>query len=101
MVAASDERSEVLVQQALVVATSSESESALVVSDDVVITVALPDAAAAMALSHGAAVAELTVLRSTRASEFIRCVARIFRRGQDRRRKTFVQIKVNPYRIRR
>ncbi len=62
-----DERTAVLVQQALVLGASGSGGDGLVVSDDVVVTLALPDGADALALAHGAAVAELTVLRSTRA----------------------------------
>ncbi len=63
------ERTEVLVQRALVLATSDGSDNALVVSDDVVLTLALDDPGEALAVAHGAAVGELTVLRSTRADD--------------------------------
>ncbi len=69
VVAASEDTTVVLVQQALVVATSAAREDTLVLSDDVVITLALTDGAEALAVAHGAATAELTVLRSTRATD--------------------------------
>jgi len=69
VLASVDNRTEVLVQQALVLATSNGADRTLVVSDDVVITVALPDGGAALALAHGATTGELTVIRSTRATD--------------------------------
>lgn len=64
-----DDHTEVLVQRALLLTSSDGSDSALVVSDDVVLTVALDDPGDALAVAHGAAVGELTVLRSTRAED--------------------------------
>ncbi len=69
VVASEDASSAVLVQQALVVAVSSGADDALVLSEDVVITLALSGAEEALAVAHGAAVHELTVLRSTRAKD--------------------------------
>ncbi len=69
VVASEDTSSVVLVQQALVVAVSSGSDDALVLSEDVVITLALTGAQEALAVAHGAAVNELTVIRSTRATD--------------------------------
>ena len=62
-----NEHTEVLVQQALVLGTSNRSDNALLASEDVVLTVALSDPGEALAVAHGAAIGELTVMRSTRA----------------------------------
>lgn len=69
VLSADGERTEVLVQQALVLDTSSAADGALVLDDDVVITIALADGRDALAVAHGAAVGELSVLRSTRAED--------------------------------
>lgn len=69
VVSSVDDVTEVLVQRALVIATSAEADRSLVVSDDLVITLALPTGAEALAVAHGAAAGELTVLRSTRATD--------------------------------
>lgn len=75
VVATLDERSTVLVQHALVLGATRGGDDALVVSDDVVITLALEDGADALAVAHGAAVGELTVLRSTRADDELPAMA--------------------------
>jgi hypothetical protein len=69
VVSADDHSTVVLVQHALVLDASGTDADALVVSDDVVITLALPSAADALAVAHGGAHGELTVIRSTRAED--------------------------------
>lgn len=64
-----DARTTVVVQRAVVLAASAGGDDAMVMSDEVVVTLALDDAADALAVAHGAAVGELTVLRSTRAGD--------------------------------
>lgn len=59
----------VLVQRALVLDASSAQGDALLAGDEVVITLALGEGDEALAVAHGAATGELTVLRSTRAAD--------------------------------
>ena len=68
VVATADAASHVLVQQALVMRADGSDGSPLGGSE-VSVTLALPDAASALAVAHGAAAAELTLLRSTRADQ--------------------------------
>ena len=69
VVATADAASHVLVQQALVVGADGGNDGSPLGGSEVSVTLALPDAAAALAVAHGAAAAELTLLRSTRATE--------------------------------
>lgn len=65
----SEEATTVLVQHALVLDASNGQADALLTGDEVVITLALGDGDEALAVAHGAATGELTVLRSTRATD--------------------------------
>ncbi|MEA3217337.1 MAG: hypothetical protein QOJ19_3493 [Acidimicrobiia bacterium] len=58
----------VLVQRVTVLAATSGRNGSPLSSGDVTVTLALPDAAPALAVAHGAAAAELTLLRSSRAA---------------------------------
>ena len=69
MVATADAASHVLVQQALVIGADGGKDGSPLGGSEVSVTLALPDAGAALAVAHGAAAAELTLLRSTRATE--------------------------------
>jgi Flp pilus assembly protein CpaB len=69
VVATADAVTHVLVQQALVVRADGGNEGSPLGGAEVSVTLALPDAAAALAVAHGAAAAELTLLRSTRATQ--------------------------------
>jgi Flp pilus assembly protein CpaB len=66
VVATEGSASFVLVDRALVVASSGSDRGTPLGGGDVRVTLALPDAATALAVAHGAAAAELTLLRSTR-----------------------------------
>jgi Flp pilus assembly protein CpaB len=68
VVATAGGTSYVLVQHAVVLATSAGRNGPLA-GGDVTVTLALADPAAALAVAHGASAAELTLLRSTRAVE--------------------------------
>jgi hypothetical protein len=61
----------VLAERATVIAVSENDDGALVDGRDVVLTLALPDAAVAVAVAHGGARGELSVLRSTRAEDHL------------------------------
>lgn len=58
----------VLVQRVTVLAATSGRNGSPLSNGDVTVTLALPDAAPALAVAHGAAAAELTLLRSSRAA---------------------------------
>jgi hypothetical protein len=68
VVATAGGTSYVLVQHALVLAMSSGRNGPLA-GGDVTVALALDDPTAALAVTHGASAAELTLLRSTRATE--------------------------------
>ena len=69
VVATADAASHVLVQQALVIGADGGKDGSPLGGSEVSVTLALPDAGAALAVAHGAAAAELTLLRSTWATE--------------------------------
>lgn len=69
VVATEGETSFVLVDRALVVASSGGDRGAALGGGDVRVTLALSDATAALAVAHGASAAELTLVRSTRATD--------------------------------
>jgi Flp pilus assembly protein CpaB len=61
----------VLTERATVIAVSDAEDGALVDGADVVLTLALPDAAEAVAVAHGGARGELSVLRATRVDDHL------------------------------
>lgn len=65
----SEEATTVLVQHAVGARRLQRAGQALLAGDEVVITLALGDGDEALAVAHGAATGELTVLRSTRATD--------------------------------
>ena len=71
VVATDGDASFVLVDRALVVASSGADRGSALGGGDVRVTLALPDATAAMAVAHGATAAELTLVRSTRAVDLL------------------------------
>lgn len=68
VIATANGTSYVLVQRVMVLAAATGRNSSPLSSGDVTITLALPDATTALAVTHGAAAAELTLLRASRAS---------------------------------
>jgi hypothetical protein len=69
IVATDGDTSYVLVNRALVLDSNGADRAGALGGGDVRVTLALPDAAGALAVAHGAAAAELTLLRSTRATD--------------------------------
>jgi hypothetical protein len=69
VVATDGDASYVLVDRALVVASNGADSGGALGGGDVRVTLALIDAASALAVAHGAAATELTLLRSTRVTE--------------------------------
>jgi Flp pilus assembly protein CpaB len=68
VVATANGASYVLVQRATVLAAGTGRNTNPLSSGEITITLALPDATTALAVTHGAAAAELTLLRSSRAT---------------------------------
>ena len=71
VVATDDDASFVLVDRALVVASSGGDRSPSLGGGDIRVTLALSDAAQALAVAHGAAAAKLTLVRSTRTADVL------------------------------